>query len=92
MTDPLFTPLKSHPSTWEQEVAQLHDENTELEMLVMASIGQAAEAHEARLVVEDQAEALRAALADAVRHLEQHEPFPQPCFQRSRAALQESEG
>ena len=54
-----FNCLSGHPSTWEGEAKALREQNTELALQVLASDGQAAEAHEARLIAEDQAKALR---------------------------------
>lgn len=54
-----FNCLSGHPSTWEGEAKALREQNTELALQVLASDGQAADAHEARLIAEDQAKALR---------------------------------
>lgn len=53
MTDGLFTPY-SHPSTWQQEVEQLRAHNGELALQVLASDGQAAEAHTAQLKAQEE--------------------------------------
>jgi hypothetical protein len=58
-----FNCLSGHPSTWEGEAKALREQNTELALQVLASDGQAAEAHEARLIAEDQTKALRARVA-----------------------------
>jgi hypothetical protein len=48
MTDPLFTPLKSHPSTWEAEVEALRRRLKELEaeVEVLRKIAEKVKQHE----------------------------------------------
>jgi hypothetical protein len=61
---------KLHPSTWAEECAQLRKLNTELTLQALASDGQAAEAHEARLIAEAEAKALRARVVELEAALE----------------------
>ena len=46
--------LHSHPSTWEAECEQLRAQNGELALQVLASDGQAAEAHTAQLKAQEE--------------------------------------